>query len=69
MNLAYITRTHSGALVAYVIENALVDGALSAAFGDKEEVVSETTLTAHFDPANMNEVPTYIIHYDGETSV
>lgn len=66
-NIAYVTKTHAGTIVAYVIENALGDGSLSAAFEDKEEVVSESTFTAHFDPDNMSEVPTYVIHYDAET--
>lgn len=63
-NVAYITKTHEGKLVAYVIENALGDGALSVAFEDKEEIVPEATFTAHFKPGNMNEVPTYTIYYD-----
>lgn len=63
-NVAYVTKTHAGELVAYVIENALGDGSLSAAFEDKEEVVSETTFTGHFDPDSMHEVPTYIVHYE-----
>lgn len=66
-NIAYVTKTHAGGLVAYVIENALGDGSLAAAFEDKEEVVSETTFTAHFDPNNMQTVPTYIVHYDNES--
>jgi hypothetical protein len=63
-NLAYITQTYAGNLVAYVIENPLGDGALSVAFEDKNEVVPETTFTAHFDPEKMSEVPTYVVHYD-----
>lgn len=63
-NIAYVTRTHSGKLVAYVIENALGDGSLAAAFEDKEEVVSESTFTGHFNPENMQEVPTYIVHFN-----
>lgn len=65
-NLAYVTKTHAGKTVAYVIENALGDGALAAAFEDKEELVAETTFHAHFDPNNMDEIPTYIIHYNGQ---
>ncbi|MBU9724124.1 MULTISPECIES: hypothetical protein [Bacillaceae] len=64
-NLAYVTQTKSGDVVAYVIENVLPDGAFSAAFNDKDEVVAETTFTAHFDPEKMNEVPTYIVYYEG----
>lgn len=67
-NLAYVTESYAGGLVAYVIENPLGDGALSAAFEDKNEVVAETTFTAHFDPEKMDEVPTYIVHYETETS-
>ncbi|MDQ0340271.1 hypothetical protein J2S00_003076 [Caldalkalibacillus uzonensis] len=63
-NLAYITETATGQVVAYVIENVLGDGALTAAFADKDEVVAETTFTAHFDPEKMDEVPTYVVHYD-----
>lgn len=68
-NLAYITQTYAGNLVAYVIENPLGDGALSVAFEDKNELVPETTFTAHFDPENMKEVPTYVLHYDQESAV
>jgi hypothetical protein len=67
-NLAYVTETENGDLVAYVIENALGDGALSAAFADKDEVVAEVTFTAHFDPADMSTVPTYIAQYSGTTA-
>ncbi|TCT23393.1 hypothetical protein EDD68_107107 [Melghiribacillus thermohalophilus] len=63
-NLAYITETADGKVVAYVIENVLGDGALTAAFADKDEVVAETTFTAHFDPENMDQVPAYVVHYD-----
>ena len=66
-NLAYITQTHAGTTVAYVIENVLGDGALSLAFEDKNEIVPETTFTAHFDPEKMNEVPTYVVEYAEET--
>lgn len=66
-NLAYITRTHSGKRVAYVIENVLGDGALTAAFEDKNEIVPETTFTAHFDPEDMDTVPTYVNWYEEET--
>jgi len=62
-NLAYITQTAAGNVVAYVIENVLGDGALTAAFADKDEVVAETTFTAHFDPENYDVVPTYVVHY------
>ncbi|WP_067725372.1 hypothetical protein [Oceanobacillus damuensis] len=65
-NLAYITKTHAGNTVAYVIENVLGDGALNVAFEDKSEIVPETTFTAHFDPDNMDEVPTYTIEYEME---
>lgn len=68
-NLAYITQTYAGNLVAYVIENPLGDGAISAAFEDKNDVVSETTFTAHFDPEKMDEVPTFIVHYEPEPAV
>lgn len=66
-NMAYITETKAGNVVAYVIENVLGDGALSAALADKDEVVAETTFTAHFDPEDMNTLPTYVIQYEGET--
>lgn len=66
-NLAYITETAKGQVVAYVIENVLGDGTLTAAFADKDEVTGETTFTAHFDPTKMDEVPTYIVHYEAET--
>jgi hypothetical protein len=62
-NMAYVTETYDGKVVAYVIENVLGDGAFSAAFEDKNEIVPETTFTAHFDPKNMSEVPTYIAYY------
>ncbi len=68
-NLAYITRTQSGMLVAYVIENVLGDGNFSAAFADKDEIVPEVTFTAHFDPANPDVVPTYIAQFDQPASV
>lgn len=68
-NLAYVTETYGGNVVAYVIENPLGDGAFSAAFEDKSEVVPETTFTAHFDPANMHEVPTYVVEYEAEPAV
>lgn len=68
-NLAYITKTHAGNTVAYVIENVLGDGALSAAFEDKSEIVPETTFTAHFDPNDLNTVPTYVIEYELEPAV
>jgi hypothetical protein len=67
-NLAYVTETENGDLVAYVIENVLGDGAFSAAMADKDEVVSEVTFTAHFDPANMDIVPTYITQYTGDVA-
>lgn len=63
-NLAYITETYGGNVIAYVIENPLGDGAFSAAFEDKNEVVPETIFTGHFDPENMYEVPTYVVEYD-----
>ena len=63
-NMAYITKTHAGNTVAYVIENVLGDSALSAAFEDKSEVVPELTFTAHFDPDNMDKVPTYYVEYE-----
>lgn len=62
-NIAYITQTFAGNVVAYVVENPLGDGNLTAAFEDKNEVVPELTFSGHFDPANMNEVPTYIVEY------
>lgn len=65
-NLAYITRTHTGKKVAYVIENVLGDGALSAAFEDKNEIVPETTFTAHFDPEDMDTVPTFVTWYEAD---
>ncbi|WP_163583283.1 hypothetical protein [Gracilibacillus saliphilus] len=68
-NLAYITKTHGGQTIAYVIENVLGDSAFQAAFEDKNEVVPETTFTAHFDPENMNEVPTYVLEYEAEPTV
>lgn len=68
-NMAYITETKTGDVVAYVIENVLGDGALSAALADKDEVVAETTFTAHFDPNNMHTIPTYIVQYTGEPTV
>lgn len=68
-NLAYVTETYGGNVVAYVIENPLGDGAFSAAFEDKNEVVPETTFTAHFDTEKMDEVPTYVVEYQTETMV
>lgn len=68
-NLAYVTETYGGNVVAYVIENPLGDGAFSAAFEDKNEVVPETTFTAHFDPAKMSEVPTFVVEYEAVPSV
>lgn len=63
-NLAYVTETKSGMVVAYVLENVLADGAFSAAMNDKDEIVSEVTFTAHFDPTNMDLVPTYVLQFD-----
>lgn len=63
-NMAYVTETYDGRVVAYVIENVLGDGPFSAAFEDKNEIVPETTFTAHFDPKKMSEVPTYIAYYE-----
>ncbi|WP_416149505.1 hypothetical protein ACM26V_00450 [Salipaludibacillus sp. HK11] len=72
-NLAYITSNVNGDVVAYVIENVLGDGALSMAFTDKDEVVAETTFTAHFDYEQLDDdgeviVPTYIVQYESETA-
>ncbi|MGJ9381808.1 hypothetical protein [Salipaludibacillus sp. CF4.18] len=73
-NLAYVTTNKNGDVVAYVIENVLGDGALSAAFQDKDEVVAETTFTAHFDYDKVDDdgeviVPTYIVQYEPEIIV
>lgn len=62
-NIAYITQTFAGNVVAYVVENPLGDGNLTAAFEDKNEVVPELTFSGHFDPAHMDKVPTYIAEY------
>jgi hypothetical protein len=67
-NLAYVTENKNGDVVAYIIENVLGDGAFSAAMTNKDEVVSEVTFTAHFDPADMDTVPTYIVQYEGTTA-
>lgn len=63
-NLAYITRTKSGVIVAYIIENALGDGSFTAAMQDKEEIVSEATFTAHYNSNNLEQVPTYVAYFD-----
>lgn len=65
-NMAYITKTHGGNTIVYVIENVLGDNALQAAFEDKNEVVPETTFTGHFDPEDMDTVPTYVLEYEAE---
>lgn len=62
-NMAYITSTYGGNVVAYVIENVLGDGNLSAAFEDKNEIVPELTFTGYFDREEMDKVPTYIVEY------
>ncbi|WP_096190326.1 hypothetical protein [Evansella halocellulosilytica] len=67
-NMAYITETKDGRLVAYVIENVLGDGTLTAAFAEQDELTSEVTFTAHFDPNKMNSVPTYVVYYEKEQS-
>lgn len=67
-NLAYVTETYGGNVIAYVIENPLGDGAFSAAFEDKNEIVPETVFTAHFDPERMDEVPTYVVEYEAGTT-
>lgn len=64
-NLAYITETKDGDIVAYVIENVLADGPFVAALNDKDEIVSQVTFTAHFDPEDMTTIPTYIAQYSG----
>lgn len=66
-NIAYITRTFAGNVVAYVVENPLGDGNLTAAFEDKNEVVPELTFSGHFDPKTMDEVPTFIVEYSTPT--
>ncbi|WP_209121509.1 hypothetical protein [Alkalihalobacillus sp. BA299] len=67
-NLAYITSNKNGDIVAYVIENVLGDGAFTAAMTDKDEIVSEVTFTAHFDPNDMDKVPAYIVQYTGDVA-
>ncbi|MED4016998.1 hypothetical protein [Sutcliffiella cohnii] len=61
-NLAYVTRTKSGKLVAYVIENVLADGSLSAAMNDKDDIVPEITFTAHWE--DLDVVPAYVVYYE-----
>lgn len=65
-NLAYITETKDGKVVAYIIENVLGGEAFAQSFEDKEELVPEVTFHAYFDPNNMDQVPTKVLFYDAE---
>ena len=68
-NLAFITETKDGKVVAYVIENVLGGEAFEQSFEDKEELVPELTFHAYFDPEKMDEVPTKVLFYDAEAQV
>lgn len=45
-----------------ILKNALADDEFELELEDKEEGKPELTLSAHYDPANLSEVP-YEIHY------
>ena len=66
-NLAYITETKDGKVVAYMIENVLGGESFAQSFEDKEELVPEVTFHAYFDPEKMDEVPARVIFFDAET--
>lgn len=48
--------------VVFVLENACVTDAVEVNMGTgKEDVVLAVTFTAHYDPANLEQVPAYIL--------
>lgn len=62
-NVALVAKVSGTAQpVVVLIHNALADGGLNANFSDKDELVLELTLSAHYDPAALTD-PIYEIRY------
>jgi hypothetical protein len=62
-NVAIVAKVSgSGENIIVILENVLADGEFNLTFEDKEESTTEVQLSAHYDPANLENVP-YEIRY------
>lgn len=62
-NIALVAQlSGSGDPVVIILHNALADDKLEFKMEDQKEATPEVQFTAHYDPANMNQVP-YEIRY------
>jgi hypothetical protein len=62
-NIALVAKVSgSSESVIVIVENALSDGEFNLSFEDKEESTTEVQFSAHYDPADLANVP-YEIRY------
>lgn len=56
-NIAFVGETADGRDVIIIVENALNDSSIEAAFEGGDEMAPEATFTGHRDPCNINKAP------------
>ncbi|ALF02568.1 major tail protein [Bacillus phage phi4B1] len=56
-NIAFVGQTADGRDVIIIVENALNDSAIEAAFEGGDEMAPEATFTGHRNPCDINKAP------------
>lgn len=56
-NVAFVGQTLAGKYVIIIVKNALGDGKIDLALDAKDEIVSESTFTGHYDASTPTTVP------------